>query len=476
MAKVDGGALANQALLLGLISDVQLKECMNSVRHVGDSDAVLQMLERRGYMSPFQTAKLRKGDRHGFFLGGYRLRYMIGAGTFGRVFRADNPKTNEVVAVKVLRGRWNEDKDKVELFQREGKVGLSLQHPNIVRILAVDQDRDSKQHFLVTEFVEGSSLRDLLGIRGKLSVTEGVRILEDAAAGLAYAHSKGVTHRDIKATNILVSSQGQAKLVDFGLACVQQVKGKELEREVKVDRTVDYAGLEKATGAKPGDPRSDIYFLGTVFHRMLTGRSPLDSTKDRRLQVQRFAGVEPLGPADVEAPQALYDLAETMMALDPIQRYQSPAQLLEAVKAVRALMEVNPEEAEEKVVRTILIIEGNQKLQDLLRAKFRDAGFKVLLSLDPNRALTFLDKRAFDVLIMDAGSTGEEGLGIFRTVIDKVMGDEKPPAAILLLSENQADWAKNIPERPKVTVMVRPTTLNQLFHQVQEMLKKPASE
>ena len=92
----------------------------------------------------------------------------ISSGSFGRVFRADDPRTGRVVAVKVLRRRWSEDQDKIDLFIREGKVGLTLKHPNIVEILAVNQDAATRQYYIVMEFVEGGNLREILQIRKKL--------------------------------------------------------------------------------------------------------------------------------------------------------------------------------------------------------------------------------------------------------------------------------------------------------------------
>ena len=107
-------------------------------------------------------------------------------------------------------------------------------------------------------------------VRKTLAPPEALRILEDATAGLTHAFSRGVTHRDIKLTNLLISSQGEAKLTDFGLA--QLMASMAAKDDEKVDRTVDYAGLEKATGAPHGDTRSDIFFLGCVAFQLLTGR------------------------------------------------------------------------------------------------------------------------------------------------------------------------------------------------------------
>ena len=154
----------------------------------------------------------------------------------------------------MLRKKWSDEKKekhKIDLFMREGKLGMTLQHPNIVEILAVNQEIDSKQYYIVMEFVEGGNLRDFLAIRKKLALPDVLRVLEDTSAGLAHAASKGITHRDLKLTNVLLSSQGPCKLVDFGLAGSQigvggNTSGRvgEEQEEITVDRTVDYAGLE----------------------------------------------------------------------------------------------------------------------------------------------------------------------------------------------------------------------------------------
>src|SRR5262249_35868947 len=161
------------------------------------------------------------------------------------------------------------------------------------------------------------NLRELLQTRKKFEPRDALRIIEEASVALTYAYSRGVTHRDMKLTNVLMSSQGEAKLVDFGLAGIFQTIGQRTDEQV--DRTVDYAGLEKSTGVKTGDVRSDIYFLGCVLYEMLTGRSPIAMSRDRyaRMQAHRFADVKPMKPGEVNGPPSLYYLVERMMALNP---------------------------------------------------------------------------------------------------------------------------------------------------------------
>lgn len=240
------------------------------------------------------------------------------------------------MAVKVLRRKWSEDRHNVELFEREGRLGMTLQHPNIVEILAVNRDPASRQYYIVMEFVEGGNLRDILNIRKKLEPGEVLRILDEVTQGLVYALSRGITHRDMKLTNVLMSSQGAAKLVDFGLAGLFGQRHAEAD-DANVDRTVDYAGLEKATNVAPGDTRSDIYFLGSVAYELLTGRPPLDMSRQARSRMsrERYLNVPPIQPEEINGPPSVIRLVESMMSLNPHERFQTPSQVLDAVREVR---------------------------------------------------------------------------------------------------------------------------------------------
>jgi CheY-like chemotaxis protein len=313
------------------------------------------------------------------------------------------------------------------------------------------------------EFVEGGNLREILQIRHTLGVPETLRVLEDATSGLAYAYARGITHRDVKLTNLLISSQGEAKLVDFGLAQMFASLGREDEQ---VDRTVDYAGLEKATGVKTGDVRSDIYFLGCVGHEALTGRPPLKPTRDRhaRMRRQRFEEVQPLRPGEINAPPPVYQLIETMMALHPARRYQTPSQALDAIKAARR--EVSGDgQGQGKgrgANRAIFIAERDERLQEALRTKFKERGYRVFLAGDPSRALDRFQQQPYDALIVDGGTTGDDGVLIYERLLAEAGGKGVPFAAVLILNEEQADLTRRIIPQPNGKVLVRPVTLEQL--------------
>jgi tRNA A-37 threonylcarbamoyl transferase component Bud32 len=471
MANDDARTVAERAQRLGLITEEQAQEALDEVGPAADADALLRVLERRGVLTSYQSQKLLKGDADGYFIGGYRVLYRVAAGSFGRVFRGEDPASGRVVAIKVLRQRWSKDAQRIELFEREGKVGLSLKHPNIVETLAVNHDSGGSRHYLVMDFIEGGNLRDFLAIRKKLEPAEALRLLEQAARGLAYAHTCGVTHRDIKLSNILISAGGAALLVDFGLATLYAL-GK--QDDVQVERTVDYAALELATNVKHGDPRSDIYFLGCVFYEMLTGRPPWVKARDRhvRLSQHKFDQVTPITPQEVAGPPSLFHLVETMMAFNPQKRYQTMNQVLEAIRAVRTDLEGRGAVAAPGPP-SVFVAERDCRLQTAIREKFKEMGYRVLLAGDPSRALDRFRQLPFEALVLDVGTTDEEGLRIFEHIMFEAAQRKLGCHGILLLNEDQADWVERIQPRPTVTVLVRPVTLKQLCRKLRELVPLP---
>ena len=198
---------------------------------------------RRELLTGYQWERLRNGYRKGFFYGRTKVLYQAGAGSFARVYRAIAQDTGDILAVKVLRKRFSSDEAKCELFLREGRMGLMLRHPGIVRIEEVG--KEGAGSFITMEFVEGQTLRELVKIRKGIDVVRGIDLASQLIDALAYAHGEGVTHRDLKASNVLVSAKGRAKLVDFGLASFAELAGKKKDELGKL-RTVEYAALEVA--------------------------------------------------------------------------------------------------------------------------------------------------------------------------------------------------------------------------------------
>jgi serine/threonine protein kinase len=487
----DASGIGQFAMRLGLVTEDQVRECLYELDDKkAPGEEMIRLLERKRYLTSFQGNKLRKGDQEGYFLGGFRLLYKIASGSFGRVYRGDDPRSGQVVAVKVLRNKWTMDKQKIDLFLREGKLGMTIRHPNIVSVLAVSQDSKTGQYFIVMEFVEGGNLRDMLVGQKKLPLDQALRYMEECAQGLAYSHQRGLTHRDIKPTNILVSTAGgQAKLVDFGLAEISMGSSMHLQRQddkdddVAVDRTVDYAGLEKATNQKPGDVRSDIYFLGSVLYECVTGEPIMPATKDRhvRMMARRYQEVEDTlqknGPALGIPPQVMTLLAK-MVAYDPTKRYQTPTELVEAIQACRVELQRTGSRAVSQKSsrtpagpRTLYAVETNEKLKEAFRDKFRGRGVdRVLISNDPAQAIKQYKEKPYHALIVDAGSVGKEAVEAFNRVLKESDAAKLDLAAVLLLGEQQADWAADAITHPRGAVLVFPVSMKDLIKKVRDLM------
>jgi eukaryotic-like serine/threonine-protein kinase len=465
---VDAVSVGQLAVRLSLVTDDQVRECMAELEsRSAPAESLLRILERKGYLTPWQGSKLIKGDTDGYFLGGYRLLYKISAGTFGRVFRADDPQSGEIVAIKVLRRRWSDNSQKIDLFEREGKMGLAIRHPNIVSILAVNRDQKTGQYYIVMEFVEGGNLREILSMRKKLPPKEALRYLDEATTGLMYAYSKGMTHRDIKPSNILLSAQGVAKLVDFGLAELSGPITMNLDDDTEVDQSVDYAGLEQATGVKPGDIRSDVYFLGATLYQMLTGKPLLTITKDVRARKnkQRFNVIPLIDRNDPDVPPLLYSLITKMVAYDPVERYQTPSQLLDAIRNIRREIEgdqVVTTTAAPTGPKTVYVIEPMPKLQDAFREKLKEYGYRVLISIDAERAIQRYQQQPYHAIIVDVGTTGEGGITALNRVMKESHDLGMNCAGIVIFNEDQANLKEEIYEAEKVQIFVRPVTMKQI--------------
>ena len=279
-------------------------------------------------MTNYQVERVVKGERSGFFFGPYKVLYLVGAGTFARVFRAVHRRPARWWRSRRCGPATARTRSSTASFVREGRVGCTLRHPNIVPIFEVVSQ--GKQHFLVMEFVEGWNLQDFVRIRKKVEPRQATKLMIDMTEGLRYAFEHGLTHRDLKLNNVLVSSAGQAKLVDFGLAAMDEAIADDALADLPNTRTVDYAALERATGVRKDDTRSDIYFLGCIFYHMLTGQAPLSETRDRlqRLSKQRFLEVTPIQNADPTLPHWVTLVVNKAMMLDPSRRYQSPSAML----------------------------------------------------------------------------------------------------------------------------------------------------
>ena len=422
------------AQLLGELELVGHPQIDDALREFGGHDQPAQdfgtALVRRELLTGYQLERLLRGERAGYFYGRAKVLYQIGAGSFARVFRAVHRDDGTILAVKVLRSRYANDAEKQAAFRHEGEMGRLLRHPNIVAIEDVGQEQGAS--YLNMEFVEGQTLRELVRIRGAVDLPRALDLIQQMLAGLEYAHRRGVTHRDMKATNVIVSAAGQAKLVDFGLAGVDDTGDKTLGR-MDNPRTVDYAALEKLTGMRDDSVRSDIYFLGTVAYLVLAGASALAESRDRNVRAdpRRFTAVTPLAGRAAHLPRDVVDFVGRMMHLDPLERWQTAADARRGLEQIIARRGADAEHATPAVGASaapaapvaptkgsVMVVESTEKAQQTLRQFFTKLGYRVLITENPQRALSRFATTPppADLLVLSAQKLGEQAVEAFNAL------------------------------------------------------------
>jgi serine/threonine-protein kinase len=255
--------------------------------------------------------------------GRYRVLSRLGSGGMADVFLAEDQQLGRKVALKLLHHRFAEDPDFVERFRREAQAAANLNHPNIVGIY--DWGQDGGTYFIVMEYVEGRSLRDLMRAEGPLDAQRAADIGVEIAAALSFAHEHGVVHRDVKPGNVLITPTGSVKVTDFGIA--RAGTSENLTQTGSVMGTATYFSPEQAQGLAV-DGRSDVYSLGVVLYEMVTGLAPFSGEAPLAVALKHVRE-EPIPPTarNQAVPPAFEQIVLAAMAKDPDQRYQSANEL-----------------------------------------------------------------------------------------------------------------------------------------------------
>ncbi len=271
-----------------------------------------------GFRSGGRTAEygeIKKGDT----LGGFRIEEMLGAGAMAVVYQATQLSLDRPVALKILPKAFAEKESFVRQFDSETELLASLNHPNIVSI--IDRGREGDTYYFAMEYIEGTTLGELLA-SGEVEEEFFLRIMEQCAQALVYAHSKGIIHRDLKPANIMLNDQGMVKIADFGVAGLiaeAGVDGGGGKR--KVMGTRGYMPPEQEIHINRTDERSDIFALGAVMYRVLTNTIP------------DFLPPEPASKLNPNVDPRLERVVLTCLEATPEKRYQSGQELLDALRA-----------------------------------------------------------------------------------------------------------------------------------------------
>jgi|GEM_PF-6478256 len=290
--------------------------------------------------------------------GRYRVQELLGVGGMGAVYKAEHLLMERPVALKLVSHSLTSNPAMVERFRREVRTAAKLKHANIV--MAYDAEQAGDSHFLVMEYVEGKSLARVVSEQGPLAVHEACDYIRQAAFGLQHAHERGMVHRDIKPQNLMVTPDGQVKILDFGLArfamesapsgalltapvaktpvsSESKAAGESLTQIGTVMGTPDYIAPEQAQDAHTADIRADIYSLGCTLYDLLAGHAPFpEGTVVAKVMAHIERPPKPLSELRKDVPPELVRVVERMMAKDPAQRFHTPAEVAETLQPFAA--------------------------------------------------------------------------------------------------------------------------------------------
>jgi tetratricopeptide (TPR) repeat protein/TolB-like protein len=274
----------------------------------------------------------------GLFAGKYRITREIGKGGMGALFEAEDVKLKRPVALKFLPRELLHDAQARERFVHEAQAASALDHPNICTVYEIDES-DSGQMYIAMACCKGESLKDKIR-SGPPGASDTLSLAVQVADGLAKAHEHGIVHRDIKPANILVSEDGQAKIVDFGLA--KLAGDVRLTKPGTIMGTVAYMSPEQVNGENV-DARTDVWSLGVVIYEMLTGRLPFEGESD---QSYAYAVVHknprPLKNLPRGTPRGLAEVVENALAKDPTKRFPSGTEMARALNTLREGVGIRP--------------------------------------------------------------------------------------------------------------------------------------
>jgi response regulator RpfG family c-di-GMP phosphodiesterase/tRNA A-37 threonylcarbamoyl transferase component Bud32 len=410
----------------------------------GQLEELLSLLVEHGLLTEFQAGRIQVGKATELLLGNYRILDRIGSGGMGIVYRAEHVCMRRQVAIKVLRHHRDDSSGLVHRFYCEMRTVAQLQHPNIVAAIDAGQMNDPRTdsviHYLVMEYVPGQNLEDLIKEQGPLAPALACDLIHQIASGLEEAHHHQLVHRDIKPSNILVTPQGQAKLLDFGLA--RRFDNTVTEPGTFLG-TVEFMAPEQVRDAHSVDIRADIYGLGGTLFWCLTARSPFPSRGNtiQELTARLTQEAPSIRAWRSDLPLELDAVIARMMACRLEDRYATPQAVMNALLVFLkpdSDFRLEPERLDPASVHLvrgplghdegqrltrILIADDDPSIRTFCRYALEAEGLCCEEAGDGLGAWSLLRERPFDLLLLDWAMPGLTGLELCRKV------RENPPAA-----------------------------------------------
>ncbi|MBM4073354.1 MAG: response regulator [Planctomycetes bacterium] len=419
-------SMLGQSLIVPEDWEALAEDSRDEILRSRGSSQLLSNLVHHKLLTQYQAGRIDAGTTFGLVLGNYRVLDRLGAGGMGVVFRAEHIKMRKQVAIKVLPVGPSQDPRLLQRFFIETRAVSQLQHPNIVGAFDVGEtaspeDTDTILHFFVMEYVPGQDLEQLVRDHGPLPVHKTCDLIYQVASALAEAHKHNLVHRDIKPSNIQVTPEGQAKLLDFGLA--RRFRTSMTEPGTLLG-TLDYVAPEQVQNASRVDIRGDLYALGGVMYWCLTGKTPFNSTGSliNDLAMRLTQPAPSLSQTGLDLPADLNDVLKKLMAIRAEDRYPHPQAAMRALLPFlrSSLVETQPlalfqessdtREADGKTgCFHVLLVDDEAGIRNFGRFVLQTEGLQCDEAGSGNEALEMIRNKKYDLVLLDVNMPALSG-------------------------------------------------------------------
>ncbi|MDT7808133.1 MAG: hypothetical protein QOJ70_1946, partial [Acidobacteriota bacterium] len=341
-------------------------------------------------------------------LGAYRILEKIGAGGMGTVYLAKDARLGRRVALKLLPAHFARDEELVRRFEQEARAASALNHPNILTVHEIGED--AGRLFIVTEFVEGRTLRELMS-EGAFSPTDALDVCAQVAGALQKAHAGGIVHRDVKPENLMLDEEGHVKVLDFGIA-KQLASAPSVDTEAPTSARVNtasgvvlgtttYMSPEQVRGLEL-DGRTDVWSLGCVLYEMLAGRAPFEAKNFGDLVVAILHGVPPpLSTLSAESSEEIESLLGRALAKDREQRFQSAKEFQSELRRVKRQLDLHADTVRDELPDAPVGYVVSPPAPEQKQAPAKSPAASVAPSSPPPRQQTTEQRKQLTVLFAD---------------------------------------------------------------------------
>ena len=456
------------------------------IRLEPNSDKLLDLLLQQKLLTEFQAGRIRGGKTSNLLLGNYRILDRLGAGGMGVVYKAEHRYLRRLVALKIQPCRGEDNPQALDRFLGEIRHVASLAHPNIVAALdagmiQTQEPEPQNWYYFVMEYVPGDNLDRFIRNRGPLSPAKACDLVCQVASALAEAHQNQLIHRDIKPSNILVTPDGQAKLLDFGLA--RRTRDRHLSDPGTVLGSLDYMAPEQAGASGAIDQRADIYALGGILWWCLTGQPPFPAhnTLIEELLARQHQLPPSLRRIRPELPEELDAIVRKMMALRPDDRQQTAQAVMSTLlpflsegsapdhrRAESAKPMFRPHPATDRTtstMRNVLVVDDEAVGRYLCRRALEDEGFACDEAVNGKLALEALQKKPYDLVLLDIQMPELMGPELLRRIREQppcpnlkvimLSGQVSPDEMADLLTAGADDYLPKPPSIPQLVGRVK---------------------